>query len=103
MDNIKFANPDGARGSYPGDSTWNFAWALMAGGSYAIDENWSIDAGYRYLNVGNVYSRSFSTGGANPSRKIRYEDLQAHEFRVGARYTFNSTPSYIPDPIITKY
>jgi opacity protein-like surface antigen len=103
VDNIRFANPDGATGSYPGDSTWNFAWALMAGGSYAIDENWSIDAGYRYLNIGNVYSKSFSTGAPNPSRKIRYEDLQAHEFRIGARYTFNSTPSYIPEPIITKY
>lgn len=100
---IKFRNPDGTSGSYPGDSTWNFSWALMAGGSYAIDQNWSIDAGYRYLNIGNAYSRSFSTGGGNPSRKIKYEDLQAHEFRIGARYTFNSTPSYIPEPIITKY
>jgi opacity protein-like surface antigen len=101
--NIKFANPNGVSGTYPGDSTWNFSWALMAGGSYAVTPNWSIDAGYRYLNIGNAYSKSFSTGGGNPSYKIRYEDLAAHEFRVGMRYTFNSGPSFIEEPIITRY
>ncbi|MAA98141.1 MAG: agglutinin [Stappia sp.] len=100
---IKFANPDGTSGRYPGDSTYNFSWALMAGGSYAMNQNWSLDAGYRYLNIGDAYSKSFSTGVGNPSRKIKYEDLQAHEFRVGMRYTFNAEPAYIPEPIITKY
>ncbi|MCA1298211.1 outer membrane protein [Stappia indica] len=99
--NIKFQNPNGATGTYPGDSTWNFSWALMAGASYAMTPNWSLDAGYRYLNIGNGYSSSFTTGGV--TRKIRYEDLAAHEFRVGVRYTFDSGPSYISDPIITKY
>lgn len=101
--NIKFANPDGATGSYPGDSTWNLSWALMAGGSYAFTPNLALDAGYRYLHIGDAYSKSFSTGGGNPSYKIRYKDLAAHEFRVGVRYTFNSTPGYFADPIVAKY
>ncbi|QGZ34825.1 outer membrane protein [Stappia indica] len=100
---VKFVNPNGTSGSYPGDSSWNFSWALMAGGSYELSQNWAIDAGYRYLNIGNAYSKSFSTGGANPSYKIRYEDLAAHEFRVGMRYTFNSGPAFLPEPIMAKY
>ncbi|POF31151.1 outer membrane protein [Roseibium marinum] len=86
--NITFANPDGARGSYDGDSKWNFAWALMAGASYEITPNLALDGGYRYLNIGDAHSAKFAVGGQNT--RIEYKDLSAHEFRLGARYTFNS-------------
>jgi len=85
---ITFANPDGSTGSYDGDSKWNFAWALMAGAAYDITPNLALDAGYRYLNIGDAHSAKFATAGQNT--RIEYEDLQAHEFRIGARYTFNT-------------
>ncbi|WP_298961024.1 outer membrane protein [uncultured Roseibium sp.] len=83
---IRFQNPNGASGTYEGDSKWNFAWALMAGASYDITPNLALDGGYRYLNIGDAHSAKFSTGGQNA--RIEYEDLSAHEFRLGARYTF---------------
>lgn len=102
VDGIRFSNPDGTSGSYPGDGHWSFSWALMAGASYAFNPNLSLDAGYRYLNIGDGYSATFSTAGA--TAKIKYEDLQAHEIRVGLRYTFDSAPAYLPvEPIVAKY
>ncbi len=88
--------------SYSGDGTWSFSWALMAGASYAFSPNFSLDAGYRYLNIGDGQSAFISTGGT--TARVKYEDLQAHEFRVGLRYTFDSEPAYLPiEPITTKF
>ncbi|TYC52050.1 porin family protein [Rhodobacterales bacterium] len=92
--NITFQNPDGSTGSYDSDGNWNFAWALMAGASYDITPNLALDAGYRYLNIGDGRSKQFSTAGQ--TSRIEYEDLSAHEFRLGARYTFNSTAPAAP-------
>jgi opacity protein-like surface antigen len=100
---INFRNPDGTTGTYPSGSKWNLAWALMAGASYDLTPNWSLDAGYRYLNIGSGRSGTFTTAGQ--TSHIKYEDLSAHEFRLGARYTFNTvaTPSYYaPQPPITS-
>lgn len=87
---------------YGGDQTWQFSWALMAGASYAFNPNLSLDAGYRYLNIGDARSDILTTGGVTD--RVRYDDLQAHEFRVGLRYTFDSAPAYIPaEPIYSKF
>lgn len=89
-------NPDGTSTSYDGSNgQWNFAWALMAGAEYAITPNWSVDAGYRYKNLGEAKTVQLYNVGTGTSREV-WEDLTAHEFRLGARYTFNtaSTPAY---------
>lgn len=53
--NKKSFNPDGSNPTYDGDNgQWNFAWALMAGAEYAFTPNWSLDAGYRYKNLGEA-------------------------------------------------
>ena len=69
--------------TYSGDNTWNFAWALMAGASYAMTEQLSLDVGYRYLDLGDA-----KTGliGTTPNTHIDIEDITAHEIRVGLRY-----------------
>lgn len=87
-------NPGGSgRSNYDGDhSEWNFAWALMAGASYAVTNNWSIDAGYRYKDLGEAKTVKLNNVGSGESR-VKWDDLTAHEFRLGARYTFNSTPA----------
>ncbi len=91
---INYDNGGGVTGSYEGASKWNFAWALMAGASYDFTPNLALDAGYRYLNIGDGQSAKFATGGQNT--RITYDDLAAHEFRLGARYTFNSAAASGP-------
>lgn len=54
----------------------NFAWQIGAGVGYAVNENVSIDAGYRYVDNGD-----FSEYGINV-------DSTAHELYLGARYGF---------------
>ncbi len=82
-------NPGGSgRQNYDGaHSQWNFAWALMAGASYAITDNWAIDAGYRYKDLGDAKTVKLFNVGTGESR-VEWEDLTAQEFRLGVRYTF---------------
>lgn len=68
-----------------GGSNWSFAAALMAGFSYEVHHGLAIDAGYRYLYLGHAESGRRTDIGFN-NFVTTYEDLQAHEFRVGLRY-----------------
>ncbi|WP_299816329.1 outer membrane protein [uncultured Roseibium sp.] len=84
-------NPGGSgRTDYDGKhSEWNFAWALMAGASYAVTDNWSLDAGYQYRDLGDAATVKLHDAGTGETR-VEWEDLTAHEIRLGVRYTFNS-------------
>jgi opacity protein-like surface antigen len=82
-DTIAFSNP--------GAGTWRFAWALMAGVSYGLSENLSLDLGYRFLDiadgkVGRDYAYPSAPG--TPLGSIKDKDLFAHEVRIGVRYRF---------------
>lgn len=81
VDDVAFVNPDGTTGTYGGDEEWNFAWALMAGASYDLSHKLALDLNYRYLSLGDGKSdvALFNT-------VIDYEDLAAHEVRIGLRY-----------------
>jgi len=68
---------------YDGKAQWNLAWALMAGGSMAIDTRTHFDMGYRYINIGEVVTGpNRFDGKAGPYSK----ELDAHELRFGIRY-----------------
>ena len=71
--------------SYGDHSRWNLAWALMAGTSYEISPNMMIDAGYQFRSLGKAKSGQIS----GTESRIEYDDLYAHELRVGLRYNFN--------------
>lgn len=62
---------------------WNFAGALMAGVSIAMMDGVVFDTGYRYIWLGDAQSGLDGIG-----NRIRYRDLQSHEFRVGMRYEY---------------
>ncbi|HEY0293170.1 MAG TPA: outer membrane protein [Hansschlegelia sp.] len=85
IDDYKYANPNGGTGKNRGGNDWSFSWALMAGVGYQVSDNVIIDAGYRYLNLGDGKTKK-TNGGFNGSKSIKFDDLQAHEFRVGVRY-----------------
>lgn len=84
-DNVYSNDPDYGHVSHDGDGKWNFAWALMAGASYAIDNHWAVDVGYRYINLGDAQSGIISND--SESTRIDYKNIDAHEVRVGLRYT----------------
>ncbi len=61
-------------------SVYNLAWQVMAGINYEINTNWSIDAGYKYADLGRIRK---NLGGAVVKTSVR-----DHEIMLGARYTF---------------
>jgi opacity protein-like surface antigen len=40
------------------DTVNNFAWSLGAGVAFAINNNWSVDLGYRYIDTGKISANS---------------------------------------------
>lgn len=68
------------------DSTakWNFAWAYMAGVSYRFMGNYSIDLGYRHVNMGNV-----KTGIDEFGNQLAFKKMSSDEIRLGFRYTID--------------
>lgn len=59
----------------------NFAWAAMAGVSYAVDPSVVVDLGYRHLDLGRA---SVAVGSAVLNR-----DITRDEVRLGLRYMLN--------------
>lgn len=59
----------------------NFAWQVGAGVAYALNDNVSLDLGYRYTDMGDI-SKQYST---TNDYKI---DVDSHELLLGARYSF---------------
>ncbi|RXF75484.1 outer membrane protein [Hansschlegelia zhihuaiae] len=70
--------------SYKGDSDWNFAWNVTAGVGFQVSDNLVLDANYRFVDLGQVKTKSIPAAGS--SGKVKVDDIQAHEFRVGFRY-----------------
>jgi len=81
---IGFAHHD-ISGDDSGDDDTTFAWALMAGVDIDLRDRWKLDIGYRYLNMGDVEFLDEKTGG----KDFIIEDYDAHEIRVGLRYSFS--------------
>ncbi|WP_305986893.1 outer membrane protein [Roseibium sp. MMSF_3544] len=80
--------PTIGRTDYDGQNgEWNFAWALMAGASYAVTNNWEIDAGYQYRDLGDAKTVKLHDAGSGETR-VEWDDLTAHEIRLGVRYNF---------------
>lgn len=87
--------PDGGCGpcaftnvSIAGESNWHVAGALMAGVSFAVHNRFHIDAGYRFLYLGETRTGAFTgttAAGVLTTREATVEDIHAHELRVGLR------------------
>lgn len=64
---------------HPKRSQYNFSYALMAGGSYKVSQNTSVDVGYQFLDTPGMEYYDF---GSNSLRKGNRQ----HQLRVGLRY-----------------
>jgi opacity protein-like surface antigen len=70
----------------------NTAGALMAGFSAKLGDRWNLDAGYRFLYLGdaktgdiNITRAVPAPGAPNSTSGVTVHDLYAHQFRVGMR------------------
>lgn len=70
-----------APAGYAQGNSWNFAYSVSAGVSYAFTSALSIDLGYRYVNLGSA-SAPMPAG----SIPLEVEGLSAHQVRLGVRY-----------------
>jgi opacity protein-like surface antigen len=70
---------------------WRFAWSLMAGFSYSINQNLALDVSYRFLDITD--GTALPNYRANPSSlgigSVDYSDFYSHQVRVGFRYTID--------------
>jgi opacity protein-like surface antigen len=93
-------------GRNPGE--WNLAWALYAGVSYQVAQNFHIDLTYRYLNYGSITDTIDCYGGCNAD-SYKFKDLYSNDFMLGLRWTCCDTappppryvyqpPQYVPPP-----
>jgi opacity protein-like surface antigen len=87
MDDITSNNGDGSVDDWGDGDDWSFAWALMAGVAYEFSPSLAVDVGYRYIDMGEVSSDTIASGAGDGD--FTYDDLQAHEVRVGMRYMFH--------------
>ncbi len=70
-----------------GAQVYNLTYAAMAGISSKLSDAVSLDAGYRFINLGQFeQDGTFSNGSSGTATK--YDDLFAHEFRAGIRFQF---------------
>lgn len=67
-------------------SVTNFAWNVGIGLGYDITENWVLDAGYRFVGLGSVKTKSYDLAGMKIHGKAN--NLFQHQFSVGVRYVF---------------
>ncbi|HSM20551.1 MAG TPA: outer membrane beta-barrel protein [Hyphomicrobiales bacterium] len=79
LHNIVGVNPDDTVTVIPNGGGWSFAAAAMTGVTIAMSDRTAIDAGYRYIWLGDVESGHDGTG------TVLFEDMAEHEIRVGLR------------------
>lgn len=56
----------------------DFAYQVMAGVSYDLSHNLTVDAGYRFIDLGKAKSRG-----------LEVSNLESHDVRIGLRYNFD--------------
>jgi opacity protein-like surface antigen len=100
---------NGVAGSYfaNGASTTNFAWAVHAGVAYRVNNAFSVELAYRYLDMGTAvhgFGSSYDGSNAGPS-SFQYRDLISQDVRLGVRWNLNCCdydPPPPPAPLIRK-
>jgi outer membrane immunogenic protein len=80
-----------------GISKTRTGWTVGGGIAYAVTNNWSIRAEYRYSDFGRYSDFPFSTLASVPLAKHR---LTENQVQAGITYKFDS---WGPGPVVAKY
>jgi opacity protein-like surface antigen len=105
-DFVDIGVPSAGSGIGRDSSNFNFAWALHAGVSYAVTQNFSVELAYRYLNYGSVTDSINCTGGCNAD-SYKLQNLASNDLMLGVRWKFPvefAQPQYQPRqyPLATR-
>ena len=78
----------GGGGFGPEAHQTNFAWALHAGLAYKVNQNFAVEFGYRYLNLGDAKTGdAINFDGSNlVNNPFHFKDITSHDFRIGMRF-----------------
>lgn len=91
--NVAAFGADGSSyGLGAGTNTWSFAWALYAGVSYKITNNFNVDLTYRYLNFGQANESVICPSGMG-CVDFKFRDLYSHDLMLGLRWTCCEAPA----------
>jgi len=84
---------------------WNLAWALYAGVGYQITPNLTLEAAYRYIDLGNAHSGDLiAYDGTNTvDNPEEFHHLTSQDFKVGFRWAFGGGSSQSYYPPVVKY
>lgn len=97
----------GGAGWADDNGTWNFAWALHGGLGYAVTDNLTLEASYRYIHLGDAESGRVVCASAcgTSHSSVKIEDIASHDFRLGMRWMLGaeSVPIIEEYPIVRKY
>jgi opacity protein-like surface antigen len=87
LDDVYFTGNTALTNRIHGNNDLALAWSLMAGVGVQLSDRAVLDVGYRYIDMGKISSQRSDTGGyVNPA--VHFDDLTAHEVKVGIRYSF---------------
>lgn len=76
--------------SSPGEKSWRFTYALMAGFSYDLSKDLKLDLGYKYSKIksGDQFGYDAATTAAGATGiQAKDDGFAKHEVRVGLRYS----------------
>ena len=101
-----FPAGDGRTSSYfaDGASKTNFAWALHAGVAYKVNNNFTVELAYRYLDMGTgIHGQGhFFDGSPAGLSTFQFRDLTSQDVRLGVRWTCCDVEPPPPPPLIRK-
>ena len=76
-------------------TTTNFAWALYAGLAYDVTPQLTLDFGYRYTDLGSVYTGAV-TDNTDVERGLEIRDITSHDLLFTARYRLDRAQPVYP-------
>lgn len=74
------------------NTEWDFAWALQAGLAYDVAPNFTIDLGYRYVDLGDAKTGTFRTfNSVSSPSPLELHDITSHDLMLGVRWKFGES------------
>jgi opacity protein-like surface antigen len=86
-----------------GANKTSFAWAAHAGLAYKVNQNFTIELAYRYLDLGNAVTGKGDTFDgilAGRGRPFQFNDMTSQDIKLGVRWTCCDVPT--PAPLVRK-